>query len=115
LVEKPSGVIDDVRALAAQGYHWCVVDTPPTDTDINEFAILVADLVIVPVRASFLDLNATQMITDSWKKRRKRYAFLVNAFDSRPAFKKANAEALELLDGQGPVFETRLPYSAKFM
>ena len=115
LVEKPGSVIDDVRALAAAGYSWCVIDTPPTDTEIIEFAILVADIVIIPVRPAFLDMNATESIVGTAKKRRKKYAFLINAFDSRPAFKKTNTEALQLLDGQGPVFETRWPYSAKFI
>lgn len=115
LMEEPGSVIDDVKALSAQGYAWCVIDTPPTDTEINEFAILVADLVIIPVRLAFLDTNATDMIVDMCRKRKKRFAFLINAYDGRPQFKKANSEAIAMLAGRGPVFETKLPYSAKFL
>jgi cellulose biosynthesis protein BcsQ len=82
---------------------------------IARIAVLVADLVIIPVRPAFLDMNATESLVGTCKKRRKRYAFLVNAFDGRPAFKKSNTDALGLLDGQGPVFNVRLPYSAKFI
>lgn len=115
LVQDVGSIIGTIRALNKDGYSWCVIDCPPTDTHINDFGILVADLVIVPVRLAFLDTNGTQSIVETAKQRRKRFAFLVNAFDTRPAFKKPNSEALGMLGLIGPVFETRLPYSAKFI
>lgn len=115
LVQDVSNLVSTVRALNKDGYSWCVIDCPPTDTHINDFGILVADLVIVPVRLAFLDTNATQSTVETAVQRRKRFAFLVNAYDVRPAFKKSNTEALGMLGLIGPMFETRLPYSAKFI
>jgi chromosome partitioning protein len=115
LMEEAGSVIDDVKTLSAEGYAWCLIDTPPTDTEINEFAILVADLVIIPVRPAFLDMNATDLIVDICRKRKKKFAFLINSYDGRPQFRKANTEAIAMLAGRGPIFETRLPYSAKFI
>jgi cellulose biosynthesis protein BcsQ len=115
LVEDAGNLITTIRALKKDGYTWCLIDCPPTDTEINEFAIMVADLVIVPVRLAWVDFNATQSIIETALRRRKPYAFLVNAYDARAPFKKSNAEALGMLDLISPVFETRLPYSAKFV
>ena len=114
LVQEVSNLVSTVRALKKDGYAWCVIDCPPTDTHINDFGILVADLVIVPVRLAFLDTNATESIVETAAQRRKRFAFLVNAYDARPAFKKSNTEGLGML-GSWPMFEIRLPYSAKFI
>ena len=69
----------------------------------------------MPVHLAFFDASATQSIIETARQRRKPFAFLVNAFDARPAFKKSNAEALALLASLGPIFKTRLPYSAKFI
>jgi cellulose biosynthesis protein BcsQ len=115
LQDGNSSLIVNVRALRKDGYAWCVIDCPPTDTVINEVGIMVSDFVVVPVRLAFFDASATQSIVETAKQRRKPFAFLVNAFDARPAFKKPNAEALALLASLGPIFKTRLPYSAKFI
>ncbi len=115
LMQQPGSVIDDVKVLAADGFNWCVIDTPPTDTEIIEFAILVADFVLIPVRLSFLDTNAVDLVVDLCKKRRKPYAILVNAYDRRPQFRKTNTEALAMLRDRGPILETQLPYSAHFI
>jgi chromosome partitioning protein len=116
LLENPGNVIHDVKTLAADNYSWCLIDTPPTDTEVIEFAIMTADLVVVPVRASFLDMNAIDLIVDLCKKRRRPYAFLFNSYDARPQFKKVNAEALAMLKGKGGrIFEAKLPYDAAFM
>jgi len=115
LMQQPGSVIDDVKVLAADGFNWCVIDTPPTDTEIIEFAILVADFVLIPVRLAFLDTNAVDLVVDLCEKRRKPYAFLINAYDRRPQFKSPNTEALALLRERGPVLETQLPYSAHFV
>ena len=60
-------------------------------------------------------MNATDLIVDICRKRKKKFAFLINAYDGRPQFRKANTEAIAMLAGRGPIFETRLPYSAKFL
>ena len=115
LVEDAGNLITTIRALKKDGYTWCVIDCPPTDTEINEFGILVADLVIIPLRLAFLDLNATESTAEMATRRRKPFAYLVNAYDARPAFKKSNAEVLTVFEIMSPVFKTRLPYSAKFI
>lgn len=113
LLEEPGSVSSDVRALAADGYTWCVIDTPPLDMKVIEFAVNNADLVVIPVMLSAPDVESAKSIVGLCNRWRKPYRFLINSFDSRPAFKKANAEAFAQLP-RGAVFETRLPDHAKF-
>ena len=113
LLEDPRSVASDVRTLAADGYTWCVIDTPPLDMKVIEFAVNVADFVIVPLMLSAPDIDAAKTVIGLCNRWRKKYAFLINSFDSRPTFKKANADGLAMLP-RGPVFETRLPDSPKF-
>lgn len=114
LLEDPRSVASDVRTLAADGYTWCVIDTPPLDMKVIEFAINVADFVVIPVMLSAPDLDAAKTIVGLCNRWRKKYAFLINSFDNRPAFKKANADGLALMAQRDPVFKTRMPDNPKF-
>ena len=113
LLEDPRSVASDVRTLAADGYTWCVIDTPPLDMKVIEYAVNVADFVVIPVMLSAPDLDAAKTIVGLCNRWRKKYAFLINSFDNRPAFKKANADAKAMMPG-GPVFTTKLPDNPKF-
>src|SRR5271166_4466188 len=81
-----------VKALAG-AYDWLFIDTPPADMDIIEQAIAVADAVVIPVKASFFDIMASQPVVEMCQERRKPFSLLLNAMDSdfKSLTRQANA------------------------
>lgn len=113
LLEDARSLVSDLRTLAADGYTWCVIDTPPLDMKVIEFAVMSADFVVMPVILSTPDIDSSKTIVALCSKRRRKYAYLINSFDSRPTFKKVNADGLAMIP-RGAVLKTRLPDSPKF-
>ena len=56
--ESPARVGRLVEELKRQGYEFVVIDTPPNADQHAKQAALCADLVAIPCRLSFLDLDA---------------------------------------------------------
>jgi chromosome partitioning protein len=115
LVHDIESILGDVRAIhASRKFDWCFLDTPPHDMDIIEGAVMASDCVVIPVRASSLDVNAVQTIVEICKEHSKPYKFLQSDID--PRFKKLNEAALNALLGDGEVFASvinhRMPYAA---
>lgn len=113
LERKITNITRDVAAIRASGrFDYLFIDTPPLDMDVIENAIVVADAVVIPVRASIFDLGAVGAIVEMCKDHHKPYAFLRAAFDTR--FKALNQSALAALTPLGRVLGTtisyRLPY-----
>jgi chromosome partitioning protein len=101
----------DVKRLAAD-YDWLFIDTPPLDMDIIEQAIAVADAVVIPVKAGFFDIMASQTVVEICRQRRKPFSLLLNAIDTK--FKVLTRQARVAFVEVGPMFATqidhRLPY-----
>jgi chromosome partitioning protein len=70
-------VAQDIAALREDGYEWLFLDTPPFRIDLIEAAVAVADLVVIPVRPSLMDISATRAVTSLCRKYRKPFAFLL--------------------------------------
>jgi len=49
-----------IEALQSRGAEWVFVDTPPAFLSVLEDAVAVANFVLIPVKASVIDLLATQ-------------------------------------------------------
>lgn len=108
-----TNITRDVAAIrASKRFDWLFIDTPPLDMDVIENAVVVADCVVIPVRASIFDIGAVGAIVEMCKEHHKPYAFLRSAFDTR--FKALNQTALAALVPMGTVLGTtisyRLPY-----
>ncbi len=58
ITESPARVGRLVEELRKQGYDFVVIDTPPNADQHAKQAALSADLVAIPCRLSFLDLDA---------------------------------------------------------
>jgi len=58
IVGMDTPVIHRDLATTAEGYDIVVIDSPPRTTDIARSAILAADLVVIPIKPSALDLWA---------------------------------------------------------
>jgi chromosome partitioning protein len=77
-----------------------------------EQAIAVADLVVIPVRTSFLDINATDAVTSLCRRHRKPFAFLLAAVDVK--MPKLTEQAMHMLlrmaKPGGRVMTSRMSY-----
>ena len=92
----PVSSIDSVRS--APGDHLLIIDTPPSH-EIEDL-IGVADLVVVPVRPSALDLRAVASTVEIVERLNKRMVFVVSAVTARS---KLAAEAAIALSQHGTV------------
>jgi chromosome partitioning protein len=100
-----------IREMATKGYDVILVDCPPgasqvvagkdSQTSISRMAILVADLVIVPVRPSMLDYLASHqllpLLKDVAALRDKQKVFIV-VNGKAPGRTRTGAEALSVAE-----------------
>ena len=70
---------EKLAALKADGFAWCVVDTPPADSEQNAKVIAEADLVLIPTRPSPHDLDALGATLELCHASQRRFVFVVNA------------------------------------
>lgn len=103
----------DIARLARSGFEWCLIDTPPGNLDLIEAAVAVADAVLIPVRASFFDITAIDAVVEMCKQRKKRFAFVLSAVDSK--FKALNNTAHAALVEDGPVLSARTSYRLSYI
>jgi chromosome partitioning protein len=74
---------EKVNMLKHAGAEWIILDLPPGDFAIIEPAIEAADFVIVPVKASPIDLEAVDPIIELCEEYGKPYRFLVTLYDAK--------------------------------
>lgn len=99
--------------LAATGFAYCFIDTPPALTDQNEGILKLADLVLIPARPSPNDLWSLGATLDLVKKAEAPFAFVLTQA-------KANArltlQTVAALSEFGPIFQAiihdRVDYAA---
>ena len=103
----------DVEVLRASRFEWLIIDTPPLELDIIENAVLKADVVIIPVRASIFDIGSITPVVEMCRERHKPYAFVLSAVDSR--FKKLTERAMAALVSEGPICATRTSYRQPYI
>lgn len=92
-----------IGLIQAEGFDWLIIDTPPAMLPLIEDAIAQSDLVIIPTRASALDLLAVDPVIDLCRTHGKPYAFVINSADPRQKLTKTAAQYLSV---HGRVFET---------
>jgi chromosome partitioning protein len=116
LLELEGKLTHSIEHDRQQGFDYLFIDTPPLDVDLIENAALKSDLVIVPVRSSFFDITAISSIVDVCKRRRRTFAFLMSAVDSRdPKLRKLNEQTRIALLPEGQILSFHLSYSASYI
>ena len=91
------GVAYEVSKLA-QNFDLVVIDTPPkADSDLRP-ALRVADLVIVPVAASHVDLWATEGVLDLARREKRPALITLNRIKSNTRLGQEIAVSAEQLD-----------------
>jgi chromosome partitioning protein len=108
------GTLDQlVKNLSAGYWAYCFIDCPPYQQDLIEMAVLVADIVLIPIKLAYFDASAIDNIAGMCQRRKKPYGFVINEFDDRKSFEAANAIAFAMLEGRGAILETRVSYHPK--
>jgi chromosome partitioning protein len=112
LVDDLEDISQDIEALRQTGCEWLFIDTPPLEVRLIEQAIAVSDLVVIPVRASFLDISATDAVTSLCRRHRKPFAFLLAAVDSKmpKLAEQATQMLLRMAKPSGKVITSRMSY-----
>jgi chromosome partitioning protein len=109
------GTLDHlVGALAAEGWTYTFIDGPPHDSDLIEMSVVVADVVLIPLKLSVFDASALESLVEMCQRRGKAYAFVVNEYDKRQIFQGPNNIALAMLDGSGPILKPRISYDPRY-
>jgi chromosome partitioning protein len=104
-VKNMTQLADKQEKLAAAGFRWCVIDTPPQDHEINRTAIRLADLVVIPAKHSPHDIRAAESTVEMCEKEHKRFFFLLNETNG----KAVSLSATRRLAAMGPVIPHAVP------
>jgi chromosome partitioning protein len=85
----------EVARLKGEGVDVIFIDTPPAYMDHLEGAVREATAVLIPCRASIIDVDAVAPVVEVCKLYDKPYAFVLSAIDPKRKLVAAIAEALE--------------------
>lgn len=108
------GTLDQLVAdLRADGWDYLFIDGPPYEQDLIEMSVIVADVVLIPVKPAYFDTSAIDSIVGMCQRRKKPYAFVLNEFDDRKMFENANSIAFGMLEGRGTLMKQRVSYHPK--
>ena len=73
------------EAALKEDVDWLVIDTPPGSIDRTEQAVAIADLVLIPVRASPIDVQSMDAIAELAVEKGRDFVFVLNATSPRSA------------------------------
>lgn len=96
--EHPARLEDTLKKAEAEGYDLVVLDTAPQADQAALRAARSADLVIVPVRPTIVDMDAVQTTMDICALAQRKPIFVLNAV--APQGREA-AEAREVITSRG--------------
>jgi len=98
----------DIEVCRGEGFDWVFMDTPPSELDVIDNAILKSDAVVIPVRPSIFDIQSVTPIVEICRVRNRPFSFLLSAVDTK--MPKLTESAVAALAGDGPIFATRIRY-----
>lgn len=102
-----------LKTLASQNAAYCFIDTPPTISEQSKSVIELADLVLIPARASPADLWAVADTVEIVKQASKAFLFVVTQAKPQATI---TAQAVAALSQHGRVAEAfvadRVTYAA---
>jgi chromosome partitioning protein len=105
VVENAEDLPKKHAEMKEAGYAWCIIDTPPSSHAINEIAIGLADLVVIPVKHSPHDTRAAESTVGLCEKANKKFFFLINETNG----KGVTQEARTSYGAFGAVMPTAIP------
>jgi chromosome partitioning protein len=102
-----------VAALALDGWDWCFLDTPPAFLATIQDAIEQAHLALIPLRASALDLIASEDAVVMAREAGVPHLCVVN--DAEPRWKTTRSARDYLLAAAVPVAESIITHRAAYL
>lgn len=106
LVESTRNLRRDLHALEHLQFSYVLIDCPPILMDTNEAAVMVSDLVVIPMRPTHFDAEGCAAIVELCRRHKKKFVFLINMWTTPPT--KASERAVKELSKAGPVLKTRM-------
>lgn len=84
-VWEPStkGAVADVEHLKKLGTEWIFIDAPPATQHIIRDCVKAADLVVIPVKASPIDLEALDPIIEICQDHETPFVFVLAMYDAK--------------------------------
>ena len=77
-----------VRAAQREKVEWLIIDTPPALMTRIQPAVAVADVVVIPVRPSPLDVEAIEPVIEMCELAKRPFVFVINANPARSSLTK---------------------------
>ena len=99
-----------IERLSMDGWDFVFIDGPPAFLAVVQETIQAADFVLIPIKASMLDLTATQDAIVLAKEADAEFMCVLNDVDSRT--KLADSAVKMLATQKIPVAETRVMHRA---
>ena len=78
LFEDVDSSAEAIELIAAEGWEYLFLDTPPSQVDRIGSVIACSDYVLIPTRAGVMDIEAVRMTEELCVEFRKPYAFMLN-------------------------------------
>jgi len=104
---------DAVERAAIAGYEWCVLDAPPAFLAVSKDMIEAVDLALIPLKPSFIDLEATQDVVVLAREAGKPHLCIFNDVGLRE--KVAGAAHEFLVDAHVPVAATHVAHRTAYI
>jgi chromosome partitioning protein len=104
-----------VESLSFNGWDWVFLDGPPGSLIVTDDAIRSSDFVVVPMRASGLDLLASQDAVRLCQDAGVSFMIALNACKSGGADKLVEAARSTLFSNQVPIAHTAVSQRAVFV
>lgn len=101
---------DAVDRLEQTGWDWVFIDTPPAFFQLLQDAIEVADLVIIPIKPSALDVAASQDAVVMAREAECAHLIVLN--DVEPRWKETQKTRSYLEEADVPVATTAIAHRA---
>jgi chromosome partitioning protein len=102
-----------IEMLLAEGWAYAFIDTPPSDIPRIESGIAVADLCLIPVRPSALDLEQVDIVSELAEAHDVPAVFVLNHAD--PRWKLTRTAGAYLSRGGKPVLEPPISFRQAHM
>jgi len=102
-----------VDKLSRHGWDWVFIDTPPAFVNLIQDVVLHSTLAIIPLRASALDLIASEDAVLMAREGNIPHLCVIN--DAEPRWKSTEQARLYLERGKVPVAKTIITHRAAYL
>lgn len=102
-----------IEILERDGWDWVFIDTPPAFLEMIEGTIASADLALIPLRASALDLIASEDAVLMAREASANHLCVVN--DAEPRWKTTHSARDYLLAASVPLAQTIITHRVAYL